>query len=217
MQSHKINISRTARYCTLGELNAQTRQVWFVLHGYGQLAPYFLKKFEVLEDEKTFVVAPEALSRFYLQGFSGRVGATWMTREERLDEITDYVHYLNQLYAHLLADFDGNHLKINILGFSQGVATVCRWVLDGQVRADRLVLYAGIPPDDLNPERAEEIFRNLDLKIILGEEDEMLNNYKTQLENWRQNFEKQFPQAVFISFPGGHEIDPNVLKTFFYN
>jgi hypothetical protein len=34
-----------ARYYKLGEINKDTVQVWFVLHGYGQLAQYFLRKF----------------------------------------------------------------------------------------------------------------------------------------------------------------------------
>ena len=36
-------------------------------------------------------MAPEGLSRFYLEGFSGKVGATWMTREDRLNDIDNYL------------------------------------------------------------------------------------------------------------------------------
>ena len=97
MQEHHLEVKRTARYFTLGTLDENTEQIWFVLHGYGQLAQFFIKKFSVLDDGKTFLVAPEALSRFYLEGVTGRVGATWMTREERSNEVADYVFYLNQL------------------------------------------------------------------------------------------------------------------------
>ncbi|MBC7923946.1 MAG: phospholipase, partial [Ferruginibacter sp.] len=124
METHQLTVRRTARYATLGQLNADTRQVWFVLHGYGQLAEYFIRRFDVLDDGHTYVVAPEALSRFYLQGMgegSGRVGATWMTREDRLNEIDDYLHYLRTLHQTLVGE--GGRWRTGLLGFSQGTAT----------------------------------------------------------------------------------------------
>ena len=101
---HQLTVSRTARYHQLGELSAMTRRVWFVAHGYGQLAAYFIRHFAPLTaaDPHLVVVAPEGLSRFYLNGTGGRVGATWMTKEDRLAEIEDYVAYLNQLAATIL-------------------------------------------------------------------------------------------------------------------
>jgi predicted esterase len=143
MQKHQLTIPKTARYVTIGEINDQTENIWFVIHGYGQLAEYFIKKFNVLDDGKTVIIAPEALSRFYLKEFSGRVGATWMTREERDSEILDYLNYLNLLYDTVLQNADVNKLKINILGFSQGTATVARWCMNEHIKYDRLILWAG--------------------------------------------------------------------------
>jgi hypothetical protein len=52
-------------------------------------------------------VAPEGLSRFYFEGgFHGpgsKVGATWMTREDRLAKIEDYVGYLDALHDAVFA------------------------------------------------------------------------------------------------------------------
>ena len=50
MQEHHLSVTRTARYFTLGSLDNNTQQVWFVLHGYGQLAQFFIRKFEILND-----------------------------------------------------------------------------------------------------------------------------------------------------------------------
>jgi hypothetical protein len=52
--------------------------VWFVCHGYGQLAAYFIRHFAFLTENApaTVVIAPEGLSRFHLSGNGGRVGAT---------------------------------------------------------------------------------------------------------------------------------------------
>ncbi|RZK92309.1 MAG: phospholipase, partial [Hymenobacter sp.] len=103
---HHLTISRTARYQQLGEFSAATRQLWLVAHGYGQLAEYFMRHFNSvhgLDPTGTVIVAPEALSRFYISGTSGRVGASWMTTADRLVEIADQAAYLDALLAHLLA------------------------------------------------------------------------------------------------------------------
>src|SRR5881296_2809116 len=66
MQEHHIGVSRTARYFTLGDCSPGVGEVWFVCHGYGQLASRFLEKLRVLDDGRRYLLAPEGLSRFYL-------------------------------------------------------------------------------------------------------------------------------------------------------
>ena len=209
MQKHQITIPKIARYFTLGELNENTETVWFVIHGYGQLAEYFIKKFKVLDNGKTFIVAPEALSRFYLKDFNGRVGATWMTREEREDEITDYINYLNLLYDTVLTDSKSNSLKINILGFSQGTATVARWCMNEHIRYDRLILWAGYfgngIQDVINPERV------LDKDVVLcyGKEDEFLK--QIDIQQYKQDVLSAIPRIQVHTFEGGHTIEETDL------
>ncbi|MEZ4758913.1 MAG: hypothetical protein R2810_03875 [Flavobacteriales bacterium] len=100
MEERFIRVPRTARYHVLGD-PATARMVWVVLHGFGQLARFFLNKFEGLE-EGLLIAAPEGLSRFYLDEQHQRVGATWMTREDREHEIGDQLSYLDALAASLL-------------------------------------------------------------------------------------------------------------------
>ena len=71
--------------------------VWFVLHGYGMLSEYFIKKFESILNENTLVIAPEATNRFYLGNNYARVGASWMTNLDREQEIRDNILYLDCL------------------------------------------------------------------------------------------------------------------------
>jgi len=126
---HHITVPRTARYHALGDA-ATASEIWIVLHGYGHLARYFLRKFEGLEEGR-LIVAPEGLSRFYLDDGHTRVGATWMTREDRELEIADQLTYLDQLTEHLRAGSRAD-IRLNVLGFSQGVATACRWAAIGR-------------------------------------------------------------------------------------
>ncbi|MCY7356827.1 MAG: phospholipase, partial [Rudanella sp.] len=46
---HHLSVQRTARYYTLGDFTEQTTDLWFVLHGYGQLAKYFIRRFDVVQ------------------------------------------------------------------------------------------------------------------------------------------------------------------------
>src|SRR2546426_10548332 len=150
MQEHHIGVSRTARYFTLGNSSSGVGEVWFACHGYGQLAARFLEKLRVLDDGTRYLVAPEGLSRFYLSESAAerRVGASWMTREDRLAGIEDYVRYLDAVYADVFGVLDRAQVTVHALGFSQGASTVSRWAAFGKARIDRLVLWSGeLPPD----------------------------------------------------------------------
>ena len=94
MEKKKISISRTARYYQSGLISNKTKNLWFVFHGYGMLAEFFIKKFQYLIDKETVVIAPEATSRFYLDGKYERVGSSWITKVEKEDDIIDNLYYL---------------------------------------------------------------------------------------------------------------------------
>ncbi|MEL6276926.1 MAG: phospholipase, partial [Bacteroidota bacterium] len=82
--AHRLPVQRTAHFYTLGEPSANVKRMWFACHGYGQLASTFIRKFDQLAGAEDYVVAPEGLSRFYWQGFTGKVVASWMTSADRL-------------------------------------------------------------------------------------------------------------------------------------
>jgi len=126
IEAHHVSVQRTARYYTLGKLTGKTRRIWFVLHGYGQLAQYFIRRFDVVADDETLIIAPEGLSRLYIDTEFGKVGASWLTREDRDQEVNDYVAYLDQVLASVLGDRSLVGLDITLMGFSQGASTVCR-------------------------------------------------------------------------------------------
>jgi predicted esterase len=210
MKKHHLKVSRTARYFTLGELSEKTKNVWFVCHGYGQLAEYFIKNFEAINDGTNFIVAPEALSRFYLEGFSGRVGATWMTKEERDSEIEDYVQYLNELYFSIIKDSEKIH--VTILGFSQGVPAACRWVADGEIKFDRLILWAGLFPPDMNNDfrfTADHLLKDKQTYIVYGNKDPF---FKEEHFKELEALGKIKPDLKIIIFEGKHELNGEVLR-----
>jgi hypothetical protein len=74
------------RYHTCGEDITRARYIWFVGHGYGQLASSFILHFAALDPQAQVVIAPQGLHRFYLEGRGGCLGALGMTREARQDD-----------------------------------------------------------------------------------------------------------------------------------
>lgn len=196
-------VTRTARYYQLGELSATTRRVWFVAHGYGQLATYFIRHFAHLTaaDPDLVIVAPEGLSRFYLQGTGGRVGATWMTREDRLTEIDDYVAYLNQLAERLLGQA-APEANVTVLGFSQGAATVSRWLAQTAFRPAHLILWAGAFPPDIASPAATNLLHNLSVTLVCGTEDEFITT--EALSQQQESLRQIGVEAMVIQFTGKH-------------
>ena len=92
------------RYFQLGKISEQTKTIWFVFHGYGMLSQYFIKKFKNLENNQTVIISPEALSRFYIGKNYERVGASWMTKLDREQEISDNILFLDKLFVSLNFD-----------------------------------------------------------------------------------------------------------------
>src|SRR5213082_4296446 len=180
MHEHHIGVSRSARYFTLGERPQGVAEVWFACHGYGQLAARFLEKLRVLDDGRRCVVAPEGLSRFYLseRPAERRVGASWMTREDRLAEIADYVQYVDAVYQEVFHQLDRSQVTVHALGYSQGAATVARWTALGGAKIDRLTLWGGeFPPDlDLTPEPVRDRLRAARLSLVYGRADEFITS-----------------------------------------
>jgi predicted esterase len=185
---HHITVERTARYWTRGGLPDRDGDLWFVLHGYKQLARRFLRRFAPIDAPGRLVVAPEALSRFYIGTEQGRhgpvsaVGGTWMTREDRLSEITDYVRYLDRLAAHCGAS---SH-RVTVLGFSQGVATATRWAVRGAIRPARLLLWGDTTPPDLDTERAGPALAGVDVVLVRGSEDRSIEPMRVAAEEGRR-------------------------------
>jgi predicted esterase len=214
LKEHHIGVSRTARYFTLGNSSSGVGEVWFVCHGYGQLASRFLEKLRVLDDGRRYLVAPEGLSRFYLSESptERRVGASWMTREDRLAEIEDYVRYLDAVYADVFGSLDRARVTAHVLGYSQGASTVSRWVAMGKAKIDRLTLWGGeFPPDlDLTLDTVVNRLRAARMTLVYGRSDEYVTPKVVSgiVQRLRQH---EIPYEE-IPFDGGHELNEAVLR-----
>ncbi len=211
---------RTARYVVLGADPAAARRVWFVLHGYGMLAARFARPFTSVIPSDTCVVAPEALSRFYLEmprvdgGHLQRVGATWLTRESRDSEIVDAHRWLTQVHDEIVDESTrarGERPITAVLGFSQGVATATRWIATGAVSPSMFVAWAGGVATDVDPKAFATAMRAAELVVVAGTEDPFAT------EAVRETLDRAVRalpvRSRHLSFEGAHHLDVPLLGT----
>ena len=212
MRTRSIAVRRTARFHLLGDPEAVWDELWFVLHGYGQLAARFLAEFEARARPGRLIVAPEGLSRFYLRGTRGRVGASWMTRDAREDEIADYLAYLDAVRAEL-TEARTVPWREGLLGFSQGTATAGRWALLGARAPERLVLWGGgFPPDAAAMAGPEARARLTAMRVTLvaGEADE--HTPRAAVEQGRVELEGLGARVDVAWHGGAHHLDGALLE-----
>jgi len=203
-----IEFSYKAHYSVSHSPTYTESEIWFVFHGYGQLAGFFIKKFQAFDSEKRLFIAPEGTNYAYLNGFEGRVGANWMTKHERETAILNNHNYLDLLADTLLAGYSDKPV-INILGFSQGAATATRWSSRWKERAERLVLWSGGFAHDLDLKDSREKFADTELSIILGDQDPIIT--EESLEKQKELIDKLGKQVEVLTFSGGHELDMKML------
>ena len=204
-----IEVPRTGRYFRLNEVTEKTKNIWIVFHGYGQLAEYFIKHFEELDENENAIIAVEGLSRFYVDGLSGRVGASWMTKDDRDMEIVDQSNYINAVLKDCNIDPKNEYLNLIVLGFSQGTATAIRWMVNNAIRPKQLVMWAGSFPHDVNAEKHPDIFSELSMHYAFGNEDQFLKN--VDMDEKLEEMKKTGMSIRTWMFEGKHVMDKPTL------
>ena len=160
-------------------------------------------------------MAPEGLSRFYLHDSEGShgeevpIGATWMTREDRENEITDYVALLDAVLREISEEAGEDIARLTVLGFSQGAHTVCRWVAAGEATVERIILWGSYLPEDFDLDRGPERLGSAELILVRG----LLDHYISEEAHASQEARLDELGIPFktITHAGGHELDPALL------
>ncbi|MEL6357577.1 MAG: phospholipase [Bacteroidota bacterium] len=206
--AHRLPVQRTAHFYTLGEPSANVKRMWFACHGYGQLASTFIRKFDQLAGAEDYVVAPEGLSRFYWQGFTGKVVASWMTSADRLDEIADYSAMLSTIFHQQKALLSAD-VEVILFGFSQGCATTMRWMLREQPNFDHLWLWAGQVPEDVSYDEVREHWNTKQLHAFFGAKDPLISPDRLKL--LRRFITESGLQIQEHTYEGDHRVIREVL------
>lgn len=210
IKNFSYKVSRTAHYSTYGELTKQTKYIWFFLHGYGQLSKKTIQKFDFLDEEEHFVVAPEGLSRFYWHSNNEPV-ACWMTKEDRYEEIDDFVNYLDALYERFTCHVNQD-VKMIVMGFSQGCATAWRWIHARQPKFNVLINWGGWIPEDISYVHLKEYLNDKEIFLCYGDQDKYITDQA--MEGIRDVISKNGLVIRIEPFSGTHRIPKDVFDKF---
>ncbi|MGI0107128.1 alpha/beta hydrolase [Salinimicrobium sp. WS361] len=205
MNEKNVSYQTVNTYSTLNEQTEKTENLWVVFHGIGYLSKYFLKYFRHLNQEKNYIIAPQAPSKYYLNGKYEHVGASWATRENTQQEIQNVLAYLDEVYEN-----EGlkNAKNLILFGYSQGVSIVTRWMAQRQIEPSMLILNSGRIPSELKP--SDFAFFEGQVNFVYGTEDPFID--KDFLESEEKRIKELFPKNLkFVPFNGGHEVNKEVI------
>jgi len=207
-----LTVPRHARYFSLGPAGPEAREVWIVLHGYAQLAERFLRWFRPIDDGRRWIVAPEALSRFYLEttlkGSHGPVmGASWLTREAREADLEDHVGYLDRLVDHVREHVGA--IPLTVLGFSQGSVMAARWLARRPVPVSRVVLWGTPLPVDVEPVELGRRLQGLPVWLVAGVRDAYAP--AGAIEAAAAGLATGGAHVTTHRYQGGHRVEPGPL------
>jgi predicted esterase len=133
-----------------------------------------------------------------------------MTREDRSNEIADYVFYLDALLRELRRRVAAD-VSVTALGFSQGAATVSRWVAASRPVLRELVLWGGLLPPEFNEPGSLGGLTAQPIRLVVGSEDRYLGPSLVQKE--LERLERLGLKVNPFSFQGGHTIDGGSLRS----
>ena len=209
---HRYVTPRTTRFAQIGEANENTCEIIFALHGWGQLAGDFAEVMAPMATEGRVIVCPEALSKFYV-GFQPReTGSSWMTSYDREYEIMDYVTYLDGLAAQI-RESTPEHARIVVFAFSQGCHTASRWIGNGVLKPNRLILWGSDPAEDLSSEEWDAVSDVDHITLVAGTLDRFVTGGRLQrAEEALRDHQCSFD---IIRYEGGHHLQDSVLFDLF--
>ena len=207
---HHISFEFSSSYITYNKLTDKTENIWIVFHGYGQLSKYFIRRFDVLEGDKNYIIAPQGLSKFYVDEDFKNVGASWLTKEDKESDLLNQQKYLIKLMDELKSKIDFSKIKINLFGFSQGVSAFTRLLINYNMKIDNIIIWAGWVPDEFFNIN-KNVLKDTNLFFVVGNKDKYYNNpiIKGYIEKFKKTLNKEIDYFVF---DGGHIVDRKVLK-----
>jgi predicted esterase len=207
IEFRSLVVPRHARVGVVGDLETAS-EAWLILHGYGMLAQGILHGFRKAERPGRVLIAPEGLSRFYLEEKGvRRVGASWMTREDREHELEDLLGYLDRVSTGLIDPA----ARVQVHGFSQGVAAAARWTVRRSRSVARLVCWAGGFPEDVTAELLRPALGAEPLHLVVGDRDVWVT--PDQVTADAERLQAMGVPVALHRFIGGHRVDDGVLAT----
>ena len=98
---------------------------------------------------------------------------------------------------------------MNILGFSQGGATACRWIFSSKMKVDNLILWAGDIPKDALTEKNKNKWNSFNTHLVMGKQDRLINDkMKSKFLSLMLEYKLEYK---LTEYEGDHRIFPDVM------
>ncbi|QIE58066.1 esterase [Rasiella rasia] len=202
--------SSTNTYTTCNKMQATTKNVWLVFHGMGYLSKYFARYFTHLDPAENFIIIPQAPSKYYIGPSFKHVGASWLTRENTVQETENVLNYVDAVWK---AEKPSKMPQFIVLGYSQGVSIAMRWLAKRSISCDALLLHSGGIPKELNASHFKHLPNHCKVTYLYGDKDE----YITEAKKTEQTLKSDAIFGTKLSvevFKGIHEVNTAFIKEF---
>ncbi|GAK97657.1 hypothetical protein JCM19294_193 [Nonlabens tegetincola] len=175
--------NHTNSYDTLNELTDTTKCIWICFHGLGYLSKYFKKYFINFPKDDHYFIIPQAPSKYYQGSDFKHVGASWLTRENTMQEMDNVLNYLDKVITQ--ENIKGDP-RIVLMGYSQGVSIATRFMSQYFYNVKALIIQSGSLPQELNENDGQHFETFCDRIIhISGTKDEYVNDKVIEREKER--------------------------------
>ena len=203
-----LTFQSTHPYETLNKRTTATRRIWVAFHGIGFLSRYFLRYFTHLDPDENYIIAPQAPSLYYLDSRYKNIGASWLTREHTGRNMVNILNYLDALFER---EALGESPELVLMGYSQGVSVLSRWVAQRKIQCHRMLLYAGKLPEELRPADFTHLSDSVPVEFYAGDSDAYLPvAYRPTLE---EQLLQLFGKRVRLCYyQGGHELQAGLIR-----
>ncbi|MDC7999080.1 alpha/beta hydrolase [Gilvibacter sediminis] len=207
MTTKRVIYQNSNSYETLNERQGTDQNLWFAFHGMGYLSRYFLKYFKAMDPLSNYIVAPQAPSKYYQGPDFKHVGASWLTREDTAAETQNVLNYIDAVFEAESLDLS----KLILMGYSQGVSVVCRWMASRKIQPKMLVLHSGGIPVELTKADFDYLDPATPVYYIYGDKDQYITPEK--LKDQKERGESLFDNRLCIrTFEGIHEVHTKMLN-----
>jgi len=204
----KVIYTSSNTYSTLNTLTKSTKNIWIVFHGLGYLSNYFINYFTHINAEENYIIAPQAPSKYYLGNKFKHVGASWLTKENTIEETKNVLTYIDEVFK---AEVPANHPNLIIFGYSQGVSIASRWLASRKINCKHLVLHSGGIPIELKPEDFSFLKNEVTVTYLYGDKDQYITEARKTEEVLKGS--KLFGKHLKIEvFQGIHEVNKDFIR-----
>ena len=135
-----------------------------------------------------------------------------MTSRDRYDEINDFTRYLDQIYQRYVSHVNQDTVEVILMGFSQGCATMWRWIHASQPHYDIAINWAGWIPEDISYRHLEEYLDDKQHHLWYGDEDHFITD--EALGDIKKVIDDNNLSVRVEKFKGGHKIVRSEFQRF---